>query len=969
MSVRVVARVRPLLPGKELDKDVIVRVDSSEPGCPPNVVKIPSPKNEQEEFSFTFNGVYDQATTQEELFNAEVAPHIKALFQGLDITLFAYGVTGTGKTHTMRGGMKLADRGVIPRILSHVFRRGKKIAKDSEELVQVDVALSYYEIYNDKVYDLLEPPEKRTPTGLPLREKDNKTYVVGLSEQNCGDLRDFERLYIAANQNRVTHSTKLNAHSSRSHAILRVKLTQTTYSDDGSGSIVSVRESTASAIDLAGSEDNRRTDNGRERLVESAAINKSLFVLSQCVDAIARGEKRIPYRESKMTRILSLGQNNGITVMILNLAPVRSYHLDTLSSLTVSSRAKRIEVREIENEVVFKQLPRSLTSSTTSSSLAASAASSTMSLSTAASSVFSSSSSSSTSGSGPARQPLRALTSNTHNIQTGNAAAAATAKAAAADKPAKAFMVYTDCAAAKPARQAAAPSSTTTSSTTTPPTPGLPTSSTTSSLSSMSSRMGPLSSIAASRPSLATTKIGGHKPRPSEVTASKLARPSIHPYSASNIARPSVSAAAPPPPPPAAVSASTPMFSAEQIEAIIERKVAEALAAREKEEQQQQYLLEQLNHHNNNNSEAVQKRLEALERRIEDTTNAARNVNGGEDDPRAEGLRFLLLARQHKEVGDDAVALHYYEQALPYFPGQAKLLSKISRLKAKMGRRESSPRKMALQQQQLQQQPHKRKRAVTAASTALTTPTTPTFRRIGRIEAARSVSAGDVTTPVDFDHDHDGADGADADAEEDEDDMLPVPRLNYASAPEKSLFSPSPRRRTGTHMLGRLPAGSPSGRKAAKTSLSSGPNSSNGDDADDESRSLSTSSSAAALVAMTPRKKKLLDIVNSRDVARIRGLQGVSARTARGLVSYLERGGGVAGAEATDSEDDKESDEDDDDDNDEIVHSNSNDDEPMSPELTTPIHQIESLAQLRNVPGMGGETVERAYEGLVAMAI
>lgn len=924
------------------------------------------------------------------LSSLAVAPHIKALFQGLDITLFAYGVTGTGKTHTMRGGTKLADRGVIPRILSHVFRRGKKIAKDSDDLVQVDVALSYYEIYNDKVYDLLEPPEKRTPTGLPLREKDNKTYVVGLSEQGCGDLRDFERLYIAANQNRVTHSTKLNAHSSRSHAILRVKLTQTTYSDDGSGSIVSVRESTASAIDLAGSEDNRRTDNGRERLVESAAINKSLFVLSQCVDAIARGEKRIPYRESKMTRILSLGQNNGITVMILNLAPLRSYHLDTLSSLTVSSRAKRIEVREIENEVVFKQLPRSLTSSTTSSSLAAStASSSTMSLaSTKVSSIFSSSSSS-TSGSGPARQPLRALTSNTHNIQTGNAAA--TAKAAAADKPAKAFMVYTDCAAAKPARQTAAAPPTSTS-TTTPPTPGLPSSSTTSSLSSMSSRMGPLSSLGVGRPSLAMTKIGshGHKPRLSEVTASKLARPSmIYPYSASNIARPSASFSAPPlPAPPAAVSASTPLFSAEQIEAIIERKVAEALAVREKEEQQQQYLLQQLNHHNNNNSEAVQKRLEALERRIDDTTNAARNGNGGEDDPRAEGLRFLLLARQHKEVGDDAVALHYYEQALPYFPGQAKLVSKISKLKAKMARRESSPRKMALQQQQLQQQqlqqlqqqPHKRKRAVTAASTALTTPTTPTFRRIGRIEAtARSVSAGDVTmTPTDFDHDYDAADGADADAEEDEDDLdiLPVPRLNYASAPEKSLFSPSPRRRTaGAHMIGRLPAASPSGRKAAKTSLSSGPNSSNGDDADDESRSLSTSSSMAALTnsmasAMTPRKKKLLDIVNSRDVARIRGLQGVSARTARGLVAYLERGGGIAGAEATDSEGD-DADSADDDDDDEIVHSNNSNDEHerMRPEVTLPIHQIESLAQLRNVPGMGGETVERAYEGLVATAI
>lgn len=851
----------------------------------------------------------------------------------------------------MRGGMKLADRGVIPRILSHVFRRGKKIAKDSDGLVDVDVALSYYEIYNDKVYDLLEPPEKRTPTGLPLREKDNKTYVVGLSEQGCVDLRDFERLYIAANQNRVTASTKLNAHSSRSHAILRVKLTQTTRADDGSGSIVSVRESTASAIDLAGSEDNRRTDNGRERLVESAAINKSLFVLSQCVDAIARGEKRIPYRESKMTRILSLGQNNGITVMILNLAPIRSYHLDTLSSLTVSSRAKRIEVREIENEVVFKQLPRSLASSSTASS--SSAASSTMSLaSTAASSV------SSSSGSGLARQPLRALTSNTHNIQTGNAAAKA-----AADKPAKAFMVYTDRAAAKPASNAAVPA---------PQTPGLPTSSTTSSLSSISSRMGPLSNLSLGRPSLATSKIGGGKrpsdatePRATETRTSKLARPSIHPYSASNIARPA---------PPTAVSASTPMFSAEQIEAIIERKVAEALAARDQEEQQQQQLLQQqLNNSDSTvsfhattaptltasstqsdllSSEAVQKRLEALERRIDDTTNTSRggSGNGGEDDPRAEGLRCLLMARQHKEVGDDAVALHYYEQAVPYFPGQAKLLTKIAKLKAKMARRESSPRKAGLLQQQSQsqaQQAHKRKRAVTAASTALTTPTTPTFRRIGRIEAAR-FSVGDVTS-VELDNE------ADADAEEDEEDVLPAPTLEtYSSAPEKSLFSPSPRRRVG--MAGKLLA-SPSGRKAAKMSLSSDPTTlsvsvGNGDDADDESRSLTT-------VLMTPRKKKLLDIVNSRDIARIRDLAGISARTARGLVAYLERGGGLGGAEASDSEDEE-------DDNDEAMSPAAT---AMSPTATTPIHHIETLAQLRNVPGMGGETVERAYEGLVAAAI
>lgn len=503
-------------------------------------------------------------------------PHLKSLFQGLDVTIFAYGVTGTGKTHTMRGGLKLADRGVIPRLLSGVFRRGKKIAKDSEGETTVDVALSYYEIYNDKVFDLLEPPEQRTPMGLPLRaEANGRTVVCGLTERRCDDLKDFEKMYIEANNNRVTASTKLNAHSSRSHAILRVKVTQT--GPDF------VRESTASAIDLAGSEDNRRTDNGKERLVESAAINKSLFVLSQCIDAISRGDRRIPYRESKMTRILSLGQNNGITVMILNLSPLRSYHLDTLSSLNVSSRAKRIEVREIENEVVYKQFPKS-------------------------------SSANGTLG-GTKRQPLQLL-ANAHNVQSGNAAA---------PRPAKAFSVYTD----------------------------------------------ELKPIPTSRPTLATSEIRKLSPvkRSSEQETatsrpSKLARPSLLPSSLSSST-------------PSSGRDGSITMSAAQIEAMVEKKVAEVLAARQAAEEKTTVMAPPPLPQPTQSSDAMQKRLEALERRIE--------ADEWREDSKSDGLRYLLSARQHKESGDDASALKAYEMALPFFPGQAKLLGKIERLRARLG--------------------------------------------------------------------------------------------------------------------------------------------------------------------------------------------------------------------------------------------------------------------------------------------
>ncbi|KLU85543.1 kinesin-II 95 kDa subunit [Magnaporthiopsis poae ATCC 64411] len=798
MSVRVVARIRPLLE-KEIEKDIIVHADGGEDGRPHNVVRIPNPKNYSEEFSFTFNGVYDMSTSQETLFTAEIAPHVKSLFQGLDVTIFAYGVTGTGKTHTMRGGLKLAERGVIPRLLSAIFRRGKKIAKDTEGETSVEVALSYYEIYNDKVYDLLEPPEKRTPTGLPLREKDNRTQVVGLSERSCVDLKDFEKLYIEANNNRVTAATKLNAHSSRSHAILRVKVTQTSATEG------TVRESTASAIDLAGSEDNRRTDNGKERLVESAAINKSLFVLAKCVDAIGNGSKRIPYRESKMTRILSLGQNNGITVMILNLAPLKSYHLDTLSSLNVSSRAKRIEVREIENEVVYKQCPR------TNSGL---------------------------SGTGLARQPLKLL-ANSHNVAAGAAAAAKAQAEADADKPpekekpAKAFAVYqSPVKASKPT--------------------SLPT--------ALAAR--PVNTTNVANTSIPRSPIK-RKPGAAELS---LPRPS-------KIVRPSQLPSRPPAvafPPPSAVHSIT----AEQIEAMVERKVQEVLAARAAAEAEQappaaadpapQPV-------GNEISEAVQKRLDELERRIQDSSSGRA---GGGDESRSEGLRFLLQARQLKEHGDDEGALRAYEAALPFFPGQAKLLGKINRLRAKLAAKSEGEAGSA-----------------TAFSSAGRKSRGSPRKRSGRKAAAQS----EVEADPDFD-------GGEADVDDDGDGDCGT----ALSSPGKHSKKASRKPRT---RAGKMRTDDPEV----------------GVEGDDERET-----------PLTPRKKKLLEIVNSRDPVLIRGLAGFGAKKAKDLVDNLA----VMG------------------------QSDGDGDAPSGAAV-----EIVSLAQLRTLPGMGGRTVDRAYEGLAATAI
>jgi hypothetical protein len=110
----------------------------------------------------------------------------------------------------MRGGKSLAERGVIPRLLSGIYRRARKIDKDSGGKTIAEISLSYYEIYNDKVFDLFEALEKRTLAGLPLRDNGGKTVVVGLTERPCDSLKDFERLYDQANINRSTSATKVS---------------------------------------------------------------------------------------------------------------------------------------------------------------------------------------------------------------------------------------------------------------------------------------------------------------------------------------------------------------------------------------------------------------------------------------------------------------------------------------------------------------------------------------------------------------------------------------------------------------------------------------------------------------------------------------------------------------------------------------------------------------------------------------
>ncbi|KAJ2459584.1 hypothetical protein GGF42_001377 [Coemansia sp. RSA 2424] len=263
------------------------------------------------------------------------------MFSGMSATVFCYGVTGAGKTHTIQGTE--TEPGIIPRAVEHIFMHQQRDAYD------YDIRISYYEIYKEAVFDLLKPHDPSF-AGLPIREDANrKIFVAGLSEKRVTSYEQFDSIYQKASGNRRTASTKLNNHSSRSHAILTV---QVQWRDDiGAGKKTWCGR--LHLIDLAGSEDNRRTENGKDRMAESSAINRSLFVLGQVVEALNTGSSRIPYRDSKMTRILqdSLG-GESLGMMIVNVAPGEAFLQDTNNTLNFATKSREVVNKPVAHEVV-----------------------------------------------------------------------------------------------------------------------------------------------------------------------------------------------------------------------------------------------------------------------------------------------------------------------------------------------------------------------------------------------------------------------------------------------------------------------------------------------------------------------------------------------------------------------------------------------------------------------------------------
>ncbi|TGO24744.1 hypothetical protein BPAE_0096g00500 [Botrytis paeoniae] len=292
--------------------------------------------------TFAFDRVFDDNTTQGDVYESTTRGLLDNVLDGYNATVFAYGATGCGKTHTITGTAQ--QPGIIFLTMQELF---EKISERAEEK-QTEITLSYLEIYNETIRDLLVPGGSKG--GLMLREDANQAVsVAGLSSHKPQDVQEVMDMIVKGNEYRTISPTAANATSSRSHAVLQINVAQ----KDRNASVNEPHTmATLSIIDLAGSERASATKNRGERLIEGANINKSLLALGSCINALCdpRKKNHVPYRNSKLTRLLkfSLG-GNCKTVMIVCVSPSSAHFDETQNTLRYANRAKNIQTKVTRN--------------------------------------------------------------------------------------------------------------------------------------------------------------------------------------------------------------------------------------------------------------------------------------------------------------------------------------------------------------------------------------------------------------------------------------------------------------------------------------------------------------------------------------------------------------------------------------------------------------------------------------------
>lgn len=295
---------------------------------------------------YLYDMVFGESSTQEEVYEGTTKNLVQDVLNGYNATVFAYGATGSGKTHTMVGTS--SNPGIMVRALNDIFLAAKKLSDNTE----FTVTMSYMEIYNENIRDLLNPNSRY----LDLRDdtRSGNVQVSGLTEVSTNSTEEVMQLLHRGNKARTMEPTAANKTSSRSHALLSVMIKQVSHrvQDDGQRVRNKMKQGRLFMIDLAGSERAKQTKNEGKRLQEGAHINRSLLALGNCINALSGGARYVNYRDSKLTRLLKEAlSGNCRTVKIAHVSPASTHRDESKNTLIYADRANKIS-NKIERNVL-----------------------------------------------------------------------------------------------------------------------------------------------------------------------------------------------------------------------------------------------------------------------------------------------------------------------------------------------------------------------------------------------------------------------------------------------------------------------------------------------------------------------------------------------------------------------------------------------------------------------------------------
>lgn len=308
----------------------------------PTAIKIrtAAERKGEEVHSFTFDHVFGPETSQRNVFEAAAGPVVSGVLSGYNGTLFAYGQTGSGKTHTMEGPSinDQEQKGIIPRMMDALFVG----LINASAATEFSIKVSFLEIYMERIQDLLD----ETKSNLQVKEdKGRGIYIQDATELYVASPAEMMAVMQTGAANRSIAATRMNERSSRSHSIFIVHIDQ---KDVDTGTR---RSGKLHFVDLAGSEKIGKTNVTGQQLEEAKMINKSLSALGMVINALTEKAAFVPYRDSKLTRLLqeALGGNSQTTLVIA--CSMSSYNdMETLGTLRFGQRAKKIQNKPIVNQ-------------------------------------------------------------------------------------------------------------------------------------------------------------------------------------------------------------------------------------------------------------------------------------------------------------------------------------------------------------------------------------------------------------------------------------------------------------------------------------------------------------------------------------------------------------------------------------------------------------------------------------------